>query len=407
MSDRPAIPKTAAFWGLAVLLALFLFAASAPSPLYAVYAKKFGFSPTTVTMIYAVYASGALAGLLVTGRLSDHLGRRPVVMFALIVQTAGMVSFIATNGVGALYVARVLQGFATGVASGALSAWLVDLEPPERPRLGSLIAGVALLAGLGCGAFGSALLVQYAPDPLHLVFWLLVGIYSLAFALMLVTPDVVSRRPGAVRSLMPQIRVPPAARAQFAASTPTSIAIWALGGLYLSLGPALAVTLVRSTNKVVGGFVILSLMGGGAIASALVQRVDPRKLLIGGSIVVLIGVGLTLVAVASGSSALLYTGSTIAGIGFGPAFSGVVRGLGPLAPPEQRGALFAALYIVVYVAISVPTVAAGVATTHYGLSDTTYVYGAIVMALAAATAVAVWRRASVEAASGPQPSPSA
>jgi MFS family permease len=135
-------------------------------------------------------------------------------------------------------------------------------------------------------------------------------------------------------------------------------------------------------------------MGMGAIASAVVQRVDPRTLLVGGSVVVLAGVGLTLLAVDVGSSALLYAGSTIAGLGFGPAFSGVVRGLGPLAPPEQRGALFAALYIVVYVSISVPTVAAGLATTHYGLNDTTYVYGAIVMALAAATAVVVWRRGS-------------
>ena len=401
MSDHPRLPKTLTFWSLGVLLGLFLFAASAPSPLYAVYAKMFGFSTTTVTAIYAVYASGALAGLLITGRLSDHLGRRPVVMTALVIQVAGMVSFIAANGVGALYLARVLQGFATGVASGALSAWLVDLEPPDRPRLGSLIAGVALLAGLGSGAFVSALLVQYGPDPLHLVFWLLVGVYAFAFVTMVFTPDVVTRRPGAVRSLIPQIRVPRPARAQFLATTPTSIAIWSLGGLYLSLGPALAITLVRSTNKLVGGLVILSLMGVGAVASAVVRRIDPRPLLIGGSIVVLVGVGLTLVAVAAGSSVLLYTGSTLAGIGFGPAFSGVVRGLGPLAPPEQRGALFAALYIVVYVAISVPTVAAGVATTHYGLSDTTYVYGAIVMALAAATAVAVWRRTDAGASTLP------
>jgi predicted MFS family arabinose efflux permease len=173
---------------------------------------------------------------------------------------------------------------------------------------------------------------------------------------------------------------------------PTSIAIWALAGLYLSLGPALAVALTKSTNRIVGGLVIFSLMGVGAVASAAVQRRDPRGLLIAGSIVVVIGVGLTLAAVAAGSSALLYAGSTIAGIGFGPAFSGVVRGLGPLAPPEQRGALFAALYIVVYLAISVPTIAAGVATSHYGLNDTTYVYGAVVMVLAAATAVAVLRR---------------
>jgi MFS family permease len=388
------------FWSLAVLLSLFLFAASAPSPLYALYAEKWQFSSTTVTLIYAVYAAGALSALLVTGRLSDHLGRRSVVIVALVVQAAAMIAFIRADGVGYLYLGRVLQGIATGIASGALSAWLVDVEPADRPGLGSLIAGVALLAGLGCGAFVAALLVQYGPDPMHLIFRALLFIYAIAFVLILFAPDVAARSQGALRSMIPQIRVPEAAKAQFLASMPTSIAIWALAGLFLSLGPALAVALVGSTNRVVGGFVIFLLMGLGAVASAAVRRRDPRTLLIVGSVVVLVGVGVTLAAVAVSSPLLLYVGSAIAGIGFGPAFSGVVRALGPLAPPDQRGALFAAMYIVVYVAISVPTIAAGIATTRYGLTDTTYVYGVVVMALAAATAAAVSRQRE-----GVRPSP--
>jgi MFS family permease len=392
MRTGPRLPATITFWLLAVVLCLFLFAASAPSPLYALYAKKWLFSSTTVTLIYAVYASGALSALLVMGRLSDHLGRRPIVMLALVIQAVGMVAFIRADGVGYLYLGRVLQGIATGIASGALSAWLVDVEPTDRPRLGSLISGIALLAGLGSGGFVAALLVQYGPDPLHLVFWVLDGVYAVAFVLILFAPDVAVRSPGALRSMIPQIRVPQPARVQFVASMPTSIAIWALAGLFLSLGPALAVALVGSTNRVVGGFVIFLLMGVGAVASAAVRRRDPQTLLIVGSVIVLVGVGVTLAAVAVSSGPMLYVGSAIAGIGFGPAFSGVVRGLGPLAPPEQRGALFAALYVVVYVAISVPTIAAGIATTRYGLSNTTYVYGGIVIALAAATATAVWRR---------------
>jgi MFS family permease len=385
--------NSVSFWFLATLLGLFLFAASAPSPLYAVYARLFRFSPTTVTAIYAVYAAGALGALLTTGRLSDHVGRRPMVMLALVIQIAGMIAFIRADGVGALYLGRILQGIGTGIASGAISAWLVDLEPPQRPRLGSLVTGIALLAGLGAGGFGSALLVQYGPDPLHLVFWLLTGAYALAFLICLVTPDSVQRTPGAVRSMRPQIGVPSVARTQFAITSPTLIAIWALAGLYLSLGPSLATTLAGSDNRVLGGLVIFMLMGGGAIASAAAQAVDPRSLIIRGSFVVVAGVGLTLVAVLVEETVALYAGSLVAGLGFGPAFSGVVRSLGPLAPPEKRGALFAALYVVVYVSISVPTIVAGVASSRYGLRETTYAYGLVVMALAAATFVAVLRRA--------------
>jgi MFS family permease len=384
--------RNASFWFLTVLLGFFLFAASAPSPLYALYGQVFHFTSTTVTAIYAVYAAGALGALLITGRLSDHVGRRPVVLLASLIQIAGMFAFIRAQGIGALYLGRVLQGIGTGIASGAISAWLVDLEPPERPRQGSLMAGAALMGGLGLGAFCSALLVQYAPDPFRLVFWILVGVYAAGALVALTLPEVVQRRPGAWRSLSPKVAVPAVARPQFTATGPSLIAIWALAGLYLSLGPSLAIELARNGNRVIGGSVILALAGGGAIASLVVHSVDPRRLLLAGSLIVVGGVGLTLVAVAVDSTSLFYAGSLVAGTGLGTAFSGAIRSLGPLAPPEKRGALFAAVYIVVYVAISVPTIAAGVAASRYGLRHTTYVYGLAVMVLAAVTFVAVSRR---------------
>jgi MFS family permease len=387
-----AHPKTLPFWFLAVLLGFFLFAASAPSPLYGIYATLWQFSPTTITAIYAVYAAGALTALLITGRLSDHVGRRPVVMMALLLQIGGMFAFITANSVTGLYLGRMLQGIATGIASGAISAWLLDVEPPEHPRLGSAIAGIALLAGLGLGGLCSAILVQYAPNPLRLVFWLLTTLYALAFVAMIAIPDVVRRSPGALQSMRPTVGVPTAARQQFVSTAPSMIAIWALAGLYLSLGPALATTLAQSENRVVGGIVIVALAGAGAIASAFVQDVDPRTVILRSSLVVVAGVALTLIAVVYDSIAGLYAGSVVAGLGLGPAFSGVVRSLGPLAPPERRGALFAAVYIVVYVAISLPTIAAGIATSRFGLRDTTYAYGLVVIALTAATFVAVARR---------------
>jgi len=110
--------------------------------------------------------------------------------------------------------------------------------------------------------------------------------------------------------------------------------------------------------------------------------------------VVIAGVGVTLLAVLFSSAATLYVGSIVAGVGLGPAFSGVVRSLGPLAPQEKRGALFAAVYIIVYVAISVPTIAAGIATSHIGLRDTTYIYGFAVIGLTAATFLAIMRKQS-------------
>lgn len=385
-------PRAASFWLLAVLLGFFLFAASAPSPLYAVYQAKWSFSSVTLTAIYAVYALGALVALLTTGRLSDHVGRRNVVILGLVIQIAGMAAFIVAEGVGMLFVARSLQGVGTGIATGAITAWLLDLQPPENPRFGGIVGGVALVAGLGAGALGSSLLVQYGPDPLHLVYWLLTAFFAVALVAMFVLPDVVERTPGAARSIRPQIGVPRAARSAFAALVPSLIATWALGGLYLSLGPALSASLLKSDSRIAGGLLIAALMGAGAAASAFVRRADPRLIVIRGSLVLVAGVGITLLAVAIGSAVGLYAGSVFAGLGFGPAFSGVVRSLAPLAPPDKRGGLLAAMYIAIYLSFSVPTIIAGLAVTNYPLRSTTYAYGLAVMALATITTVAVSRR---------------
>ncbi len=397
--SRAALSYNVSFWLLAILLGFLLFAASAPSPLYGIYEALWRFSPITLTAIYATYALAALAAVLTTGRLSDHLGRRPVLILALVIQIAGMAAFILARNVGALFAGRFLQGLATGIASQAISAWLLDLQPRNNPRIGGLIGGISLLAGLAAGALASGLLVQFGPDPLHLVFWLLIGIYMLAFLTMFVIPDISPRTPGWLQSLPPRIEVPPVARSLFSASAPSLVAIWALAGLYLSLGPSLAISLLHTNSRIAGGFIILALMGGGAIAATLQRAVDPNRIVTRGSLILIVGVGLTLLAVLASMPVGLYIGSLVAGIGFGPAFSGIFRSLAMLAPPDKRSALLSAIYLIIYLAFGIPAVIAGVMVARFGLLDTTYAYGLVVMALATITLVAVSRRRRVLAAS--------
>lgn len=157
--------------------------------------------------------------------------------------------------------------------------------------------------------------------------------------------------------------------------------------------------LLRANSHVAGGLVIVALAGAGAVASVIVRAVDPRAVVIRGSLVLIVGVGLTLLAVAAGSPVGFFAGSAIAGLGFRPAFSAVYRSLAPLAPPDRRGALLAAIYVVIYFSFSVPAIVAGGAVSVFGLRGTTYAYGLGVMALAAVTTVAVsCRLAAGEAA---------
>jgi MFS family permease len=150
-----------AFWVAGATLTLFLCGASAPSPLYAIYQAKFGFSATVLTAIFAVYAVAVLVTVLPAGELSDQVGRRPVILFGLALQIVATVVFLVANDVALLFVGRILQGISVGVVIGALSALLVDLQD-RGSALGPLVASVASPLGLAAGAILAGVLVEYA-----------------------------------------------------------------------------------------------------------------------------------------------------------------------------------------------------------------------------------------------------
>ena len=388
---RWSVGRAAAFWLVAAVLVLLLFAASAPSPLYGIYQAEFGFSAITLTAIYAAYAIAGVAALLFAGRLSDHFGRRPMLLAALALDIVSMLLFVAADSVAMLFLGRVAAGIGTALGAGVVSAWLLDLRPTDA-RLASVLTGAGTLLGLGLGAFISGLFVEFGPDPLHLVFWVLAAAYAITAVALLALPETVARRGGWLSSMRPMIGVPPAARPIFMASAPALVGMWALAGLYLSLGPSLAISILQSESRLAGGLVILALAGTGAVTSYLFRHADPGSTLVRGCLVLLGGVGLTLVGVWLNSVPLLYAGSAVAGGGLGPAFSAFIRIVAPLAPAESRGALIGAIYVVTYLSFSIPAVIAGAGTTVFGLRATTFGYGVVVIALNAITTVAVSRR---------------
>ena len=392
---RPRTPLTrdSAFWMVAATLGFLLFASSAPSPLYVVYQAHWHFSPITLTSVFAVYVVALLLSLVFAGSLSDRVGRRPVLLGALLVQLGAMIIFGLAEGVGTLFAARIVQGFATGVATGALSATLIDLQPPHRPHLGALISAAAPTLGLAGGALGSGLLVEYAPDPLRLVYWLLVGVFALAIAGVAAMPETVTRDGGSLRAAFrPRIGVPRAARSAFLAVAPVLVATWALGGLYLSLGPSLAVSLLHTTSHVTGGLVIVAVTATGALTSVLVRDHQPVHVLIGGALMLALGIGVTLLGLNETQTVLFFAGSVLAGVGFGAGFSGAFKTIISLAPPAERASLVAAVYVLCYIGFSVPAVAAGIAVTHTSLLATTNVYGSVLVVLALSAAVATTAR---------------
>jgi len=292
-----------------------------------------------------------------------------------------MLLFLLASGVGWLYAARLVQGLATGMVTAAVSAALVDLQPRGRPGFAPLVNSSVPAAGLAVGALTTGILVQYAPAPTRLVYGLLLGGFAVLIVLLLaLVPETVAdrRRP----SLGVRVGVEPAVRRAFLSVVPVLLAVWALGGLYLSLGPSLALTLEGSRNVLLGGGIVALLCACGCVTGLILHTTDPRRVMLIGCLLLGTGVLITVLAVATTTPALLFVGTAVSGCGFGAGFLGSFRTLSALAVPEHRSALIAVIYIVAYVSFSLPSVIAGVLTTHVGLTGTAIGYGLAVAALA-------------------------
>jgi MFS family permease len=385
LEHRKPVKGAAAFWILALLFLMLFVASAAASPLYPVYQVKFHFSAETLTAIFAVYVLVLLVTLLFFGSVSDYLGRLPMIITALVFSVAGCVVFLAAHGVGELYLARSLQGVATGLASGPTGAALLDLQPAGSQRA-PLVTSTFSNLGLAVGALVTSVLVQYAPAPTHLIWWalLVVSVAGIPAVLAMAEPGV--RRPGALASLRPQIAVPRQARRIFAGAVPCLVATWSLGGLYLSLGPSLAAQTTGSRNLVWGGLVIFLLCGTGVATALIFRGIEPPTAMLAGCVLLLAGVAVTFGAIATTTAAAFGVGAAVSGAGFGLAFQGAFRMIAALATAGQRAGLVTAIFAVGYLAFSVPALIAGVAATKFGLHATALVYSASVAVLVVAAA---------------------
>ncbi|SNS92346.1 Predicted arabinose efflux permease, MFS family [Geodermatophilus saharensis] len=380
------LSRPAAFWSVAGLLVLVLAASGVPSPLYRVYQEQFGFGAGVLTLVFGIYAFALLAALLVVGSLSDHVGRRPVLAGGLLLQAVAMVVFLAADGVGWLLAARVLQGLSTGALTGSLGATLLDLQRPGRRPLGALLNSVSPGLGLSLGAVGAGVAIESTASPTPWVFGVLTVVFVLGTALVLLLPESSPRLPGTLASLRPRVEVPRPQRRAFAVAVPALVALWAMGGLVLSLGPSLVAGVFGITDHLVGSLLILCMQGAGVVGSLLARDLPPRRSMGGGCLVFAVAVAALLVALATGSAWLFFVSAAVAGTGFGAAFLGAVALVTAGVAPGHRAGLLSSVFVVGYLAFSVPAIVAGITSNAVGLQLVAEVYGAVVIVLAVGAA---------------------
>jgi MFS family permease len=356
----------------------------APTPIYRFYREALGLTPFTITLIFATYAFAMIASFLTVARLSDYVGRRPMIVLALALNAVALLLFFVAESAGTLIVARAVQGIATGVALATLGALLADTAPGWAATLNSVTA----FMGLALGALIAGVFVTFAPSPTHLVYAALLGVTLVEMLALPWIIETTSRKPGALSGVRPKLTVPKAAAAPMARLFPLTLSAWALGGFYLSLMPSLVVAATGIRSPLVGAAVVSALMVSGGVSSLATRTFDAGKTVRASAALLAIGIVLTLFAIAGGSPVGMVFGTIVAGLGFGASYGSSLRVLLPLASAHERAGLLSAYFVESYLAFALPAIAAGLAAPRFGLVTTALFYGSA-LALSALVTLAV------------------
>ncbi|RZT29065.1 MFS transporter [Cupriavidus agavae] len=388
---------TLAFAGATVSLAAMFAASASPIPLYETYRESNGIGYTDLSLTAVAYFAGTVSALLLLGRLSNHVGRRPVTLAALGLCAIACLMLLNVSSAIPLIVARLLLGLACGLASSATAAYAMDSAPRSPHWLGAAVASNGPLLGLTAGVLGSGALVEYAPMPRTLPYLFALAGLALGAALVAFSGETASRTPGALGSLRPRFRLPARARKEFAIAACTFVATWALGGFYQAFGPSIAAQQLGSSHAIVAALVVAALMAPSALGSAWASRFPATTVQRAGMLTFFLAVLGLLASLRLRAVTPFIAASAVAGVALGATLTGGIRSLVSEAPMGERAGLLALIYATSYCGAAVPSFVAGQLARGLSLFQI-----AIGDALLAGVACAIVFRATGGAARSPR-----
>ncbi|WP_197378225.1 MFS transporter [Mycolicibacterium mengxianglii] len=374
---------------LLVLCGVALGVSGLPAPLYGIYEANWHLTPLATTIVFAVYAFAALAAVLVSGRISDVVGRKPVLLGALAALIVGLLLFLLAQNIVLLLIARAVHGAAVGSIVVAAAAALLDLRPDHGMRSGQL-SGISFNIGIAVAIVSSSVLAQYAPHPLRTPYAVVaVACAIVGIGVLALRETHTTRSAGPIRISKPS--VPQAIRADFWFAALGAMASWSVLGVLLSLYPSLAAHQTHIDNLMFAGGVV----GITAITAALAQwaatKVPAHRAAIIGDIGMAVSLVVTIPVLSMHSWLLVFGAAALLGATFGLGFGGSLRHLSKVVPADQRGETMSAFYLLAYTAMAIPTILAGWAATHWGLA-VVFPWFAVLVALACLAAAGIGAR---------------
>jgi MFS family permease len=371
--------------------------------MYSLYAEQMNFSVLTTTVVYATYAGGVLFALLVFGRWSDVIGRRPVLLAGVIFALASAAVFLFADDVSMLLIGRVLSGLSAGVFTGTATAAVIEAAPPTWHTRAAAVATIANVGGLGAGPVVAGVLVQYAPHPLQLSFVLHIALALLAGIAVLVVPET-SQRVGDIG--LQRLSVPAEVRSVFVVAGLAAFAGFSVTGLFMAVAPSFVAEVVGIDNHALAGLVAASIFAASAVAQIGARGIAPYRAVAIGCAVLVAAMGIIVVALYLSSLAGLVAAGLVAGVGHGLTFSRGLAAVVERTPAARRAEVSSTYFVVAYVAISLPVVGEGMAAQEWGLRTAGVSFAVAVAALAGICLAAILaqearesRRARVEVVS--------
>jgi MFS family permease len=385
----------AAAFGLAVTM----LGTTLPTPLYGLYRQHFGFSELMITVIFATYAAGVIASLLLFGRLSDQIGRRRLLLPGLMLSALSAVCFLTASGLPLLLAGRVLSGLSAGIFTGTATATLIDLAPGGRRGRATLVASMANMGALGSGPLLAGLLSQWAGSPLRLVFWVDLALLLPAAIGIWAMPEPVTR--ASHLQLAPQaLKIPKEMRSTFIEATLAGSAGFAVLGLLTAVTPDFLGQELGVTSRAIVGLVVFAVFAASLAGQLALQFIPERSAIPGGAGALIVGMGALALGLAAPSLALLVLGGMIAGFGQGLTLRGGLTAVNERSPAAERGAVASSFFVVMYIAISVPVIGEGVLTQAIGLRPAGLTFAGLVAALSAFVLIRIARTHRTRAPAG-------
>jgi MFS family permease len=390
---RPAISvgsrrHEAGFWMIAATFMAAMAFSTVPTPLYPLYQARDGFSSFMVTVVFAVYAVGVATSLMLAGQISDWIGRRKVLVPALLAEILAGVLFIAWRDHAGLLVARLITGLGVGLVTGTATAYLVELQKAARPKAGQgrfeIVSTFANIGGLGAGPLIAGALVQYVAHPLTIPYVVLGGSLIVGLAAIAASPETVKAPDERFHYRPQRVRLhlgTGAERTTGLAALAGAFAAFAIFGLFTSLAPGFVGGTLHHSSHLLDGFTAFLVFGAAVIGQLTTAALDAHQRFALG--LVLEATGLIVLVVGTEAAQLItfLAGGALAGAGGGVLFKVAIGTIAGLAPEEKRGEALAGLFLTSYVGLIIPAVGVGVLTLYLSTQVSMLCFGAVLIAV--------------------------